>query len=131
MYREALQLSCDGETVDVEAFVSVARQHGLSAWQMDYAVAMRGGEGAVPDVPAQAGPEHDAALFLLLDGALDSSEDLMEQLDAVKDKLGDTHPTTVKIIKQFALFQRKFEVTAPTVPAATSLRLLVVSGWHV
>ena len=36
MYREALHLSPDGETVGVEAFVAVARKHGLAAWQMNY-----------------------------------------------------------------------------------------------
>lgn len=60
-------------------------------------------------MPVQAGPEHDAALFLLLDGALDASEDLMEQIQSVRDKLGESHPTALHVVRQFELFQRKFE----------------------
>mmetsp|Transcript_27238 Transcript_27238/g.59485 ORF Transcript_27238/g.59485 Transcript_27238/m.59485 type:complete len:1001 (-) Transcript_27238:277-3279(-) len=102
MYREALLLSPDGETIDPESFVRVARQHGLSTWKIDYRVS--GNTTAAPSDEHQ----HDESLYSMLDNVLETTEDLDEQIAALNSKIGEDHELMRKISKQYAYFQQKY-----------------------
>lgn len=107
MYREALQLA-PGRTIDADTFAYIARQHGLGQWNIDYT--------ALPSIEAytvgylvedEGEPDYLMTyerLFLLLDDALKFAEDNHEQqIETIKDKLGDgeMYQRIVRLYKTF------------------------------
>ncbi|KAK3248245.1 hypothetical protein CYMTET_42280 [Cymbomonas tetramitiformis] len=107
MYRECLLISGDGETVDVESFVSVGRTHGLSNWKIDYNIS--GVTGKKTPVVTGDDDVSKENLFSMLDSALASAESLEDQIQILKSKLGESHETVLCASKQHTFFQMKYK----------------------
>lgn len=71
-----------GETIDVESFVAVAREHGLSSWKIDYRIS---GLAQCSTPPSDAtGERYNESMFSMLEGVLSSTEDLDDQIKTLK-----------------------------------------------